>query len=358
MMEEKAELEQLNITVNVKFIFFTILLVFVYSTIIFAQNVVYINPENEGDPDENGSYEHPFSSWKDLNLQTQSNFTYLQKRGTVDTAWVTYFDSVSNVKCGAYGPGNTLPKIVTHSDNGAGHPNGLFNVTNGAHHITIDSLHLSGVLGVSWYDPILIMGIKISGSNNPNADWPTNISITNCEIAYAGSGIITLKFQTGVDSLLIDNCKIHDIMAEGIFSPGANMTVRNCHLYRINMAWHYVGHTHGESGGDAIQMSPGNSMAGTVLIENNIIDRRETGNKFCFIYNDLDNVGEHNLIVRYNTFYPPKDTADDEGGAAMYLKKFDTAWIYGNKYIGRGYATTERPESVAQIQANKALYFY
>ena len=46
---------QTNFLLNIKFWVLTVVLVLLYATIIFAQNTVYIDPGNSGDPDQDGT---------------------------------------------------------------------------------------------------------------------------------------------------------------------------------------------------------------------------------------------------------------------------------------------------------------
>lgn len=72
---------------------------------------VYIDPTNVSDPEEEGSLDHPFDSWNDVEWIT--GFTYLQKRNT--TAKVERITvSADAVTMSAYGEGE-LPEIVSDS---------------------------------------------------------------------------------------------------------------------------------------------------------------------------------------------------------------------------------------------------
>lgn len=75
--------------------------------------VMYIDPENTGDPDQDGSMEHPFDSWNDV--PWSDGYTYLQKSGTTsDVSNIVI--GASNVKMDSYGEG-AVPVIKSTTTN-------------------------------------------------------------------------------------------------------------------------------------------------------------------------------------------------------------------------------------------------
>jgi hypothetical protein len=70
---------------------------------IYADNFVYIDPENINDPLENGSYTHPFDSWNDITWEM--NYAYLQKSNTVCEIEMLNI-LANNISIGSYGNGN------------------------------------------------------------------------------------------------------------------------------------------------------------------------------------------------------------------------------------------------------------
>lgn len=66
-------------------------------------NIIYIDPDNTGDPLADGSIDHPLASWK--SIQWKPGYSYLQKRGT--TTEVGKIEvKASDVVLGAYGSGS------------------------------------------------------------------------------------------------------------------------------------------------------------------------------------------------------------------------------------------------------------
>ncbi|MBN1950891.1 MAG: cadherin domain-containing protein [Bacteroidales bacterium] len=74
--------------------------------------IYYIDPTNEGDALADGSYEHPFSSWSEV--EWKENASYLQKKGTVSNEEKILI-TASGVTLGDYGSG-AKPIINSTSD--------------------------------------------------------------------------------------------------------------------------------------------------------------------------------------------------------------------------------------------------
>lgn len=74
-----------------------------------SKNTCYIDPGNLNDPQKNGSKDHPFSSWKEVNWQY--GYYYLQKCGT-QASEDKILVIADNVTLGAYGSGQ-LPEIIS-----------------------------------------------------------------------------------------------------------------------------------------------------------------------------------------------------------------------------------------------------
>jgi hypothetical protein len=65
--------------------------------------IIYIDPENKNDEHEDGTIQHPYDSWKDVNWT--SGISYLQKRGTIaNEAKITVL--ANYIVIGAYGEGD------------------------------------------------------------------------------------------------------------------------------------------------------------------------------------------------------------------------------------------------------------
>ncbi|MCD4697649.1 MAG: cadherin domain-containing protein, partial [Bacteroidales bacterium] len=307
------------LVLSFKFWVLTLLLVLVYSVILMAQNTVYVDPENGGDPDEDGSFDHPFDSWADVSFA--DNSTYLQKRGT--TAQGNFAVSGKNyLTIGAYGTGEN--PVITGVP-GASARIMAFNKSN---HCTVENITFVG-----HHPNAPVAGVYITGWPYAGSNITTDITVRNCDISYCYNGIRILPGVTDVDKVTVDSCTIHHINEDGIFATDlSNFTCSNSHIYKVNMDWHYYGHNMSDAPGDGIQLS---NDCDNFLIENTIIDRRYTGLKFCFIHNATNSGFENDGIIRDCTFYPPKDTVGaPSAGGALFMYDGDTLIIERTKFIG------------------------
>ncbi|MEZ5196121.1 MAG: PKD domain-containing protein [Bacteroidales bacterium] len=316
----------------------------------FAQynNTIYIDPTNQGDPFQDGSINHPWDSWSDVS--PQSNTAYLQKRGTTEfrnSPLITLSHSsgdLHDIYIGAYGSGER-PQVHFSGSNGI--------YLKYTRRITIEDLELIGNYGVT-AGTFVNDGIMLSGhtSSAPNT---SQTFIRNCKIHRWGCGINVLVFENGtiIDTLTVDNVEIFDIGDDGIFGGIENLTVKNSHIYRVNRHWFTIGHSQLQSGGDCIHFRGNN-----YLIQNNILERKTTGNKFCLIYGSHTYHPDRGRIL-WNTFYPPQDTIDDDGGACIYISQSAYVEVAYNKFIGRGYAAPNQlPGGGAHIEADTVNFYY
>ncbi|MCD4791113.1 MAG: hypothetical protein K8R37_14050, partial [Bacteroidales bacterium] len=332
---------QTNLLLSIKFWILTLALVLIYATLIFAQNVVHIDPTNQGDPLEDGSFDHPFDSWSDIIFV--NNTTYLQKRGTISYS-SSYIDinSKDNITMSAYGEG-VSPEIIYSGG-------GNLVAIGRSSHCTIENLKLTGDLD-NTTSLVAISGHWSSGGGVAN-----NNTVINCELSYAYNGVRALPYQTDIDTISVINCNIHHIREDGVFIGHCDkITVKGCNIWHINLDWHLDGHTQDESPGDCIQIG---GDSDDFLIENNIMDRRYTGNKFCFIWNGAQYNQTATGKIIGNTFYPPKDTATGYSGGAIYLKQGSYVEIAYNKFIGRDYQWGGTPTELMHCEFQNVDFYY
>jgi hypothetical protein len=174
------------------------------------QNIVYIDPENMNDDLENGSMQHPYDSWQDI--EWMSDYSYLQKRGTVaDELKISV--QANNILIGAYGKGDQ-PVIWSAAEDYA---ISLFEKKN----VTIQGVHIVAENAIaSVYslgdvaDNITIensefegsvYGIRIIGGNNYTIQY--NTFRTNSEAIYSyaeNTKVYYNIFQNNQDALHID----------------------------------------------------------------------------------------------------------------------------------------------------------
>ncbi len=337
-----------NLVLSFKFWLVTVLLLLIYSSMLFAQytNTVYLDPTNEGDPDQDGTIDHPFDSWDDVRTNLQSNTAYLQKRGTTEyrSGSVVTIDGggLHDIKFGNYGTGER-PVIAFNAG-----PNGFY--FKRTTRMVVDGLELYGN-----YDNngnFSGQAIYLSGHTSGTVN-TTQITIQNCKMHRWGGGMALLDFSTKIDSITIDNCEIFHISEDGVFGNVDNFTCKNSHIYKVNRKFHTIGHSQQQSGGDGIQINGDN-----FLILNNIIDRSWTGNKFCFILgNAYSRLGLSGKIL-WNTFIPPKDTIDDDGGCCIYMAYTAKVDVGYNTFVGTGFAPDRAAASVGVFFVDTVNFYY
>ncbi|MBL7104904.1 MAG: cadherin domain-containing protein [Bacteroidales bacterium] len=331
---------QTNLLLSIKFWILTLALVLIYATLIFAQNVVYIDPTNQGDPGEDGSIEHPFDQWSDVTF-VDGNM-YLQKRGTVSALSSNIsIDSHNNITIGAYGDG--IPPEITYSGSG-----NLISITRSSLCIVQD-LKLSGEL-LNTTSIVAISGHYLTGNVNTN-----NNSVINCELSGAWNGVRSLPYSTKVDTITVLNCNIHHMRETGVFIKHADcITVEGCNIWHMGLDWHLVGHTEDDAHGNCVHII---GDCYDYLIKDNILDRRYTGNKFCFIYGNTGHTPVRGKVIG-NIIYPPKDTVEANGGAGLYFSQSHYVEIAYNKFLGRGYEIGCTPVGVAHIEVDSVDFYY
>ncbi|MCB2220084.1 MAG: cadherin domain-containing protein [Bacteroidetes bacterium] len=329
---------------SLKFWALTLLLVLFYTTLLFAQNIVYIDPTNSGDPAEDGTQEHPFDSWGDFTLA--ENTTYLQKAGTeFQLSGTINIDNISNVTISSYGEGE---RPILNSNPGS---NAAIIRVARASNTVVDGMALIGNLSNSPEG-----GVFVSGHWSAGGDPTLNTVVNNCEIAYCYNGVRGVPASTPIETITVTNCDIHHINEDGVFIKHCeNITIENCHMWHINLDWHIQGHLESQSPGDCIHIL---GDCDNYLIKDNILDRRYTGNKFCFIYGNTSYTPSVSGRVIGNTMYPPKDTITSNGGAAMYFSESGYVEVAYNKIIGRDYEWGGTPVAIAHMEVDSIDFYY
>jgi hypothetical protein len=278
-----------------------------------SQNVVYVDPSNSGDPVQNGSQIHPYDSWSDFSIQ--SNTTYLMKTGTdIINPSRIYILSKTNVTISSYGSGGK-PSISYFG--------GQANITaDGCTNLVIENIKLIG--GESG-----VISCGAHGGRSAN-----NQTIRDCEIVGGWRGINSEVWEpeTGhISNLLIEDCIIHGCSTDGIFAKSNTnetyngITIRGCHIYDVNQKWLEL--HDGTCDGDCIHLL----RAGNVLVEDNILDRRGTSYKFSLIV--IGRTDTEVATVRNNTIYPPNQH-DVWSSNAIYFQILGEVNFIGNKVIG------------------------
>lgn len=339
-----------SIIFSIKFWVLTLILVLFYAGIIFAQynNTLYFDPSNSGDPDQDGSIEHPYDLFSDVNITNSTEC--LIKRGTMmEMSSSTSINNRSHVRIGPYGVGEK-PTIKMVSSNTK-----AFHIRNGCDDIILDSLKIEGMGHESSVGSTLIFIDTEVASQNIE-----EIYIRNCELYNGTKGIESFAIgNLSIEGLYIQDCEIHHIGLDGISLRATNnLKVEGCHIYDVNMFWHTNGHTFSESSGSGIQISQGSY---NWKIYNNIIDRRNTGNKFCFILGGSSNYSGIRGEIIGNTFYPAKDTIDDQGGGALFISPNATQFVKVERNYFSGRADNRGNkffEGIGTIAADTTIFSY
>lgn len=255
------------------------------------------------------------TDWDLSELSIGSNETYLLKRGETYTGSIQISDK-QNVTIGAYGTGD-MPQI---NGNGAGN---VIHVL-GSNNILIKDLEI--------YNPNYEgSGVRLQATATDDV-W--NVTIRNCKIHKTSNGIRAVSNSGSwiIYDVTIAGCEIHDIEEDGIFGNYEHTFVCDSnYIYKVNMGWHTIpgGHSQTVSGGDGIQIG----FPDVYYLRHNVIDRRYTGNKFCFI---LGASSDYTIgYIENNVFYPPKHTPDCNGGTALYIFDSEEVYIKNNIFSGR-----------------------
>lgn len=185
--------------------------------------------------------------------------------------------------------------------------------------------------------------IHISGHFVKTANHTNNVTIRNCELSQGFNGIRSLPYQTKCDTINIISCNIHHTNDDGIFIMDCNdVTIDSCHIWHVNLAWLRGG----PNSGDCIHLI---NNCNNWSVKHNLFDRRLTSNKFCFIYGTNDYKPMQGELIG-NTFYPPKDTADSNGGC-IYISFSEYVKIEDNKFFSDGYQWGGKPGGLAHVSA-------
>lgn len=259
----------------------SVLLVLAGATCAIAAQTFYVDPMSEAEGAPVGSLERPFLSWEQVTFEPGNE--YLQRRGTV--AHAPEIRVSGGVTLGAYGEGDP-PRIVSSA---AGRQAAIAGWRTSD--VTIQDLDISAPEAVSL--------VNFSTSDR--------ITIARCRLHGAHWGIRLTGDSHGHRIL---DTEILDIRDDGIFIQQAtDFEIARCHIHRVNQNWKPPYTPQEQAGGDAIQLS----RCDRWHVHHNVLDRTNSGNKFCFISSDAQTSG----VFEHNRLRGPLTTGD--GGASMYF---------------------------------------
>lgn len=258
--------------------------------ILDESTIVFIDPDNTGDPSKNGSLLHPYSSFSDFSLS--ANKSFLLKRGSSLTLNQAVHLGYSNVLLGAYGVGDRPYIHFVYPNDG--HKHAFYN-TAGPQNVTVRDLEIYAPAdadscvrfgGVTGNDG------RIENNVCHGSQWGFR--------AFNASGLKVLYNE------------VYDILEDGIFIQSMNnIEVAYNDVHHVNQAWVDTTTTQNDARGDAIQLG---LSTNNWHVHHNNLDRRDTGNKFCFISNGVDQTAG---IFEHNLLRGPR--ADGDGGASIFF---------------------------------------
>jgi parallel beta-helix repeat protein len=233
--------------------------------------IYYIDPDNESDLVQNGSIDHPYSSYKDIHWESEA--VYLQKRNTIAIVDFTLDIKFSDIRIGAYGNGEdpvikytSTPYLIRSIDNSD---------------IVIENLKLEAKNALA--------SIYFIGSNSKE------IKIRNCQITGSEYGI---RIIDGT-SVYISNSTISNT-EDGLYILSDYAEVKYCNFvendHAINFS-NYIGNAkifNNDFVKNKISIVSSNT---TTDIYNNI---------FYFDHNNdiAINHSKRNILSENNIFYP------------------------------------------------------
>ena len=297
---------------NPKLFILVLILILLYGAVAFSQTNIYINPLNTNDPEEDGSMDNPFDSWSDITIQ--DNHNYYQMRGTADTIGIHIaLYRNTNVGLGAYGSGDILP-IIAFDNGGTGSELMSISASSG---ISIDSLHLSGE--PSFPDAV----IKVAGDWQVGGWDMDGLTVTNCNIHNGQWNFFMIEASTTYRNITVLDSEIHHSWDDCMyFDHGDLVEVGYCNIYNANQKYFDNPAT---AGGDGIQFHG----TKTAHVHHCTIDRGDTGNKFCIIYNETGGYTNGWILIENNILTTPISSGD--GGAGIFLKQCPGAIVRYNE---------------------------
>ncbi|MFZ6028744.1 MAG: right-handed parallel beta-helix repeat-containing protein [Chloroflexota bacterium] len=230
--------------------------------------IVYIDP-GSATPGDGSSPEHPLRSWAEAAIAADT--AYVQKRGTVAAIGREIRLNQAGVLVGAYGPESDPRPII--SDISGGSITHLINVQ--ADGVTVRDLEItspeatSGIHfaagawpsdGVAWNNYVhgldrehyLMWGIRVFGERT---------KVLYNRVEYTGDDGMFLQYFDDIE-------------------VGYNQ------IAHVNQKW-FEDPSEQHAGGDGIQFDTSDRFS----IHHNVIDRSDTGNKFCIIVDPKDASG-------------------------------------------------------------------
>ncbi len=269
---------------------------------VYSQDTIYIDPGRNFKDGGLGSKGRPFTSWQQVRFS--DGHTYLQRRGTTDTV-DHIFLGAGNIKLGCYGTGQK-PIIFCKTEK----------KSNAIYCWKVSGIRIENLEIIA---PGATSCIYFSHRNS-------NHVIDSCIVHESQWGIrITSGANQGHKIL---GTEVYNIDEDGIFIQDARMIeIASCYVHDVNRKWKPPSMDEKYAPGDGIQLSRCDNWH----VHHNIIDRRSSGNKFCFISNNPE---QTKGILEHNVFYCPL-----VDGSCVYFGDGDGMIVRYNNFIGNNKAT-------------------
>ncbi len=267
-------------------------------------DAVHIDPMNLNDTEEDGSREHPYNSLDDF--QWQANRVYAIRRGTTLETPQSITIGVENVILCSYGESDYRPVIFCTGKPTSG--------GNGVHAVQFRDVSTALIRDVEVLAPNATSCVRFWGCSEGKK------AIINGKLSGAEWGIRGM-YSTGLKVL---NTEIFHIGDDGIFMQGSkDIEIANCWVHHVNKHWLPPSTPESLASGDGIQLDECDRW----YVHHNVIDRSDTGNKFCFISNNPD---QSQGIFEFNVTYGPLG----DGGASIYFHNGTGLVVRYNKLLG------------------------
>ena len=297
--------------------------IFVNITVLKASECIFIDYSSA--TNGKGTRKQPYNRLVDI---SSNNMTLLFKRGTeFNLNGSVQSNGHDNILVGSYGAG---PKPIIKTSGNYAVP---FRIGNGSNGFIVRDLEITtdnpSDNGQGW-------GGSVYGYAHGGA-WK-NIKVLHNYIHHcSGVALISDLPEPYAENATIEWNTIHDIPGDGVFLKNNSgvLNVNNNHIERVNLNWHFVGHTELEANGDGIQTYDG----AYTIVKHNYVDRTHTGNKFCIIIDSREN--NEPAIVTDNYLIPTTSGDLKTWGVYVFFKngKISRNYFKGGAYgiyNGRG----------------------
>lgn len=253
-------------------------------------SAIHIDPGNANDPQEDGSLAHPFDSFGDVTW-TDGLVVAVRRGTTLQTDVVEI--RASDVTIASYGE-DQEPRPVVHCT-------AVASAGNNRHALYATDRTNVVVRDLEIHAPDATSCVRFGGAASAGHQ------VVNCSLHGSGWGLRAFD----VDGLTVLNTEVYDIDDDGMFLQRVtNIEIAHCFVHDVNQNWVPPYTPQSEAGGDAIQLSDCNRWH----VHLNVLDRTNSGNKFCFISN---NPAQDDGVFEHNRLSGPLTTGD--GGASIYF---------------------------------------